>query len=515
MFSLQKKVLKYFGPDLAESDVNKSSDPENMGRGTEQRYHESLASDTDDNIIPLIENFVGNHLDPNTVLSKFLVYLEDMMGIQYLFFNTDSGRRKVLRMINRLYDIKGTKRGYRVMLYWFGFDNVEIIEHSVKKSFDSQFTLDDNKRVFDQACYNCGEYTIALQGNVVISSEVLQQIINVVEFNEPINSELRDITLNGQTIVQEIITVYVSDGTDGNRAGDLIYNNTFDPNLLLRIATKEDELNGVVGLTGEVREGDMIMSGDNSDKYFKTPSGDLVYVFAPFYHNNCVLLDGISKHVEYAHIPEYSTTGNESVSFGIWVKFNSASGVHDIMSKGGDGVLSGFRLYKNSLGKIVLYAKNVDGFVNEIASDNTFSIDEWYNIVCVIDDENSSNWNLYVNGVDEPFTVVLNGFVNSSSTYKYDISNIEPIRIGRTGSNYGDVFVDTVFYSKKRINQEETKALYNDGEGQHLLVSGISDLLLESTFDETNSTTIFDGSTNQNHATFVNGLGNETDRVPH
>ena len=249
-FLVKDIIFDLFGHHDKSVDTNKDA----QGKGTLERFNELIGDDIDVNILPNAINVIDNTLVPKTALDKFIPYLEFVLG-QPVNIGADlPTRRKILGFILRFYQIKGTTKSYSLLLGMLGFA-VVITEHFSKFGFDSPTTFDSDERTFDSACPTCSDYSVALTSGQTITPELLDAIFNVLEFNEPINAKLREITHNGTFLVQEIISIFV----DGN--GDLIYNNQFDPTLILTID----------------QNGDLIISGDNASKYSINDDGDLIY----------------------------------------------------------------------------------------------------------------------------------------------------------------------------------------------------------------------------------------------
>lgn len=495
MFLLKPIIFKLYG--YAEKVYDSYKNPSFDNKGIFERYNESVAEDFDENIAPLINQFVDNTMQPSTAFFKFIPYLENMLGMNLVIYSEENRRRKYLSIINKLYDIKGTIPAYVIMLKWQGFSNVYIVEHEKASGFDSPVTFDDSRRRFDSGnCQGCNEYSIQLEGNVVADSEILDRIYKIIEFNEPINAKLRSLTLNGDFIVQQVITVYISDGTDGNQAGDLIYNNDQDPTLTLRIADASD--------APIYQEGDLIIGGPNKDRYAINAAGDLIYTTGQYFFNNALRLNGGTQYVEYPLSANYQFS---SIEFEIiyWLKPLSDIGLQPVYGRGGSvsAVVASY-----SVGKIRLYVGDSAGAII-IETVDTFPVGEWIWVTYSVIGSDVNDWKIYVNNIEQNFDIVQNDIG--------DISNINEATVTRLGEAvgiHGNFEIDELILKGGIMSSVERSNLYAFGDGADPFVVGIQDIRLRSNFDEILGTSIFDQST-YNNTGALNGPGDTTNRVIH
>lgn len=250
-YKLKDRIFGYFGNYDKQTDTYKDVNK----KGINQRYHESLGEDFDVYVLPFLDKLLDNTINPRTTQDKFVAYLEAMIGNIVIVKNTAQHRKKIIELSNRIYEIKGTLKSYRVMLMMLGFTGVVIEEIYKTYGFDSAVTLDDPERFFDMGCLPCSEYNLRLSGGVVINDELRKTIYRIDEFLAPINAIRKDIFINGTSILYQLIDIFI----DAN--GDLIYNNANDPSLVL-----------------ELRGGDLIVSGPNASKYFINAKGDLIFI---------------------------------------------------------------------------------------------------------------------------------------------------------------------------------------------------------------------------------------------
>lgn len=247
--NLKDTIFSYFGQYQVVSDINKDTD----GKGTLQRYNESVGAEYDEYLAPLQEELLDNNLVPSTAYVQYLPYLTDRVGSTLFMGSDDASKRRVLKYIHRWYSIKGTIRAYQLQLGMLGF-TVDIVENFSRYTFDSPTTFDDPVRRFDMSCRTCGDYYINLTGTVIITPEIVEAIFSIIKFNEPIHAHLKGVTYNGGYLVQVIISVTL----DTN--GDLVYGNTYDPSLILTL----------VG-------GDLVVNGNMASHYSIAPNGDLIF----------------------------------------------------------------------------------------------------------------------------------------------------------------------------------------------------------------------------------------------
>lgn len=253
MFLLEEKIFDFFGRHAKKNDTYKDAN----GKGIWQRYNEGLAADYDEQVGPLLNNYVDNLLVPAKAAPRFIPYLEQLFGGLVKIFDDIYYRRKVLAFATRIFQIKGTKLSYEVLLKLAGFTSVNIIEDFTGTGFDSPYTLDDSERRFDQSgCPSCTNYSIELDGDYVELTQELKEVVySIVRFVEPINARLTSVTYKGNEVVEKIITVNVDE------YGNLSYNNDADPTLNLKLD----------------KNGNLQITGPNAGKYEVDSNGNLKY----------------------------------------------------------------------------------------------------------------------------------------------------------------------------------------------------------------------------------------------
>ncbi len=206
--AFKDKIFSLFGSFEKLTDSNKNVD----GKGSLERYIEAYGDDIDTNIIALIENLNQNLIDPELSFARFLDYSEETRGVLPLDFTRGENatqadnewmRRRILRHIEKLTLIKGTRKVYDVL---FRLIAPTITTVTIQEYFtESQFDVDsfDDSALFDSSiCSECPEYSIDIVTNPVIvpSADTIKSIQSIVKFNHPIDSKIKYITFNTTNI---------------------------------------------------------------------------------------------------------------------------------------------------------------------------------------------------------------------------------------------------------------------------------------------------------------------------
>lgn len=242
--SIKQKIFKLFGPYEKRIDSNK----DNNGKGTLERYMEAYGDDIDTNIIPLIENLVQNIFDPEKSFARFLDYHENTRGSVFISFfrgsqnpdeaaKTEWTRRRILKHIEKLTLIKGTKKCYEILLRLFDptIENITFTEYYQENRYDSDKLYDDANRYDTTICSECPQYSIdittqaisviidgtgdtPIDGNnetpfidyvgggslgstsTTPSEDLIKAIKNIVAFNHPIDCKIKYIRYNDTLI---------------------------------------------------------------------------------------------------------------------------------------------------------------------------------------------------------------------------------------------------------------------------------------------------------------------------
>lgn len=190
---LNKIFPKYFTTYEKRSDTNKDAN----GKGTLERFNETIGKDIDDNIHPLIDALLYNTIDHKTCMDRYVPFLENEFAVTVRISNTLASRRAVLAVIQRLTTMKGTAEALRVL---FGMMNLSVVitEYFNYWGFDSSETFDSAVRTFDSSCPACSDYKIELTGSFgSLNGVQLDAVYRIIAWNQPINATLRTITYNG------------------------------------------------------------------------------------------------------------------------------------------------------------------------------------------------------------------------------------------------------------------------------------------------------------------------------
>lgn len=251
-FILKDTVWPLLGFNIQGNDSAKDSN----NKGIWQRYNEAMLTEYDDSFHSLIEDFTKNTQDPESVLVKFMPYLEQLLGTPYQT-SDEALRRKLIRYSIRFNQIKGTKRGVELLIKNYIGKDVTITEHLDVYGFDSSTTLDSDVRTLDSAaCGNqCTEYSVIITGVGSITSGEIDKIFDIITNNQPIDTRLRTVTYNGAEIDPYLIDVNIT------ADGDLEYDRQFDPDLTLTLTA----------------EGDLTVEGIRESRYSINADGDLIY----------------------------------------------------------------------------------------------------------------------------------------------------------------------------------------------------------------------------------------------
>ena len=195
---IKELIFEYFGSYEKEIDPNQIS-----GKGILQRYNEALAEDMDEELIPEVEDLLENTVFITTCYDRYVVNLEQGVGNELYILNDLEVRRKIQRQILRYYEVRGSVRGYRIMLGLLGFD-VEVTVNRPESGFDSSLTFDSEARTFDSGCPKCFTYSLDLTrqdgGSDDLSEDEIESVLAVVRFNEPMRATLVGLYQEGELI---------------------------------------------------------------------------------------------------------------------------------------------------------------------------------------------------------------------------------------------------------------------------------------------------------------------------
>lgn len=250
----------------------KDSYKNNQGKGLLERYLEIYEDEIDEEILPLIHNYL-NQVDISRASNQFLTELAYSLGTPPDIFGGTDEYRKMLLFAIRIYKIKGTAKAFELL---FGLLDINVVveEDPVgARRYDEQWRYDqtDVEMRWDMGkCEPCSCYHLHLTGSIILTPTILSYIKTIIIFNEPINATLCSIDYNGEDILTQLMAAFISDTTgliNGNEPyieGELI------------ITIKQSE---VITETFSLDAlGNLIVEGPNADKfYIDSRSGQLVY----------------------------------------------------------------------------------------------------------------------------------------------------------------------------------------------------------------------------------------------
>ena len=92
-----------------------------QGRGTLERYMGILGEELDEEIVPLIENYL-DVVDAQVSPERFLIHLSDTLGNPPDISQNLAEYRNILSFIVSYYKIKGTEAAYQLFFSLLGFN---------------------------------------------------------------------------------------------------------------------------------------------------------------------------------------------------------------------------------------------------------------------------------------------------------------------------------------------------------------------------------------------------------
>jgi hypothetical protein len=231
------KLPAYFRRNDSNKDL--------QGQGTLERYMGILGSELDEEIIPLIENYL-DIVDAQITPERFLVPLSDSLGNPPDISQNLDEYRNILSYIVTYYKIKGTEAAYQLFFSLLGF-NVTITEiEPIDILYDINLLYDeDDILLYDSQCPTCSCYLIEFS-NVAdsnnninpITPETIALLHEAIEFNEPINACLDSLTHN--IVLLDDLSLCIKENLIVNTIGNNLYDdsllyddgNTYDDNIL-------------------------------------------------------------------------------------------------------------------------------------------------------------------------------------------------------------------------------------------------------------------------------------------
>lgn len=197
-YSLKENIFNFFGVGAKVNDTYKDVD----GKGIWERYSETVGEQYDEDLQPLIDDFIANVVDPTTALQKMLIYLEGDVGFPISLYNTTPWRRKMLVLHHWITLVKGTLLSHEILYRMMGLATVVVTFVDPVTGFDSPLTLDSPTRTFDENLLACQHYVIELTGVPVLTSADNIRIWRIARYLKPIDGEIDDITYNAVSVPQ-------------------------------------------------------------------------------------------------------------------------------------------------------------------------------------------------------------------------------------------------------------------------------------------------------------------------
>lgn len=196
-YTLKDKIFSFFGVDAKVRDTYKDIN----GKGISERYQECIGEQYDDDLSDKVDNFIDRTMVPAEILAVLIPHMEDQLGNPVIISNAVARRRKIIQFAHQIYNIKSTALSYEVLLRMLGFATVVVNTYPSTSGFDSDLTFDDINRTFDRASKACTDYDIELTGVISITQDVYDAVYRIIEFLEPIDGDLKQVTYNGTAII--------------------------------------------------------------------------------------------------------------------------------------------------------------------------------------------------------------------------------------------------------------------------------------------------------------------------
>lgn len=221
-----ERLPQYF----VENDTYKDAN----GDGILMRYLSVLGYELDMDIVNQIPCYL-KIIDPTTCAEEFLIHLSDVLGNPPDIFNDISLYRKLLNYIVAVYKIKGTVAAYELFFSLLGYDiaivEIEPVNNESQYDIEGEYDTGNIDSVYDNnRCSPCSAYSITfypqtLEG-INITQSLLDRLRVAIDFNEPINAKLRDLTF--AISFEDTLKLDMSDITDV----DVQQTNSYDIGLL-------------------------------------------------------------------------------------------------------------------------------------------------------------------------------------------------------------------------------------------------------------------------------------------
>jgi len=181
----------------------------NNDEGLLERYLEIFGLELNQEITPMVENYL-DIIDPFTTDAKFLNDLAYTLGSPPDLLGNPNQYAKLLAYIIQIYKIKGTAKALELLFALLGF-TISVIEFAPSATvyMDDSKIMDDG-HIMDGGCPSCSDYEVIIHSLLTPSSAtcqapvystvnntILATFIKIIEFNQPINAELRGLIAGG------------------------------------------------------------------------------------------------------------------------------------------------------------------------------------------------------------------------------------------------------------------------------------------------------------------------------
>lgn len=195
-FVLKNIIFGLFGVNAKVNDVHKDIN----GKGINERYNEAIAEDYDEEIETKIDGYFDNLIIPQTAQEKFLYSIERNIGIPVQLSDLEAFRRRMIILNNAITLTKGTEKSYLLLFNLIGVTGMVVTVPDKIFGLDSITTLDSDTRRFDGRKFCCFHFSLDLTGTATHNAELEKQILTIVNYLRPINSEIDAITYNATPI---------------------------------------------------------------------------------------------------------------------------------------------------------------------------------------------------------------------------------------------------------------------------------------------------------------------------
>lgn len=248
-------LKEYINKLLPEEFLARDSYKDLDGRGFVERYLSIFGEELDESIWAKIED-LPNIIDPYTTSTEYLNLITYTLGNIEVIYNNEEDLRNLLTYLISIYKIKGTKQSYISLLRNIGLE-AEIEEiPTIEARYDTEELRYDTEELRrDTGCQTCSKYILHLTGSGEITIDQYNKIERIVSLVEPINAKLSQLIYNEEPLDNIMIKVEIDE------EGNLIYDNTADPSIILTL----DE------------NGDLHIEGPNANRYHIGEDGNLYY----------------------------------------------------------------------------------------------------------------------------------------------------------------------------------------------------------------------------------------------